>query len=79
MAIDELQLHDLQNMDAATISRSALCTISGVCYDSPAVDVKQKASPARHDDATVPKTPAKGKESSIPILWVREDERMKQA
>ena len=34
----------------------------------PAVDVKQNAMPARHDDATVPNTPANGIESSAPMV-----------
>ena len=33
----------------------------------PAVDVKQKASPARHEDPTVPSTPVSGRESKRPI------------
>lgn len=34
----------------------------------PAVDVKQKATPARHDVAIVPSEPASGKDSSKPIV-----------
>lgn len=36
--------------------------------DAPAVEVKQKASPAIHDDATVPATPARGMEKRIPMV-----------
>lgn len=42
-------------------------TMSRVKRDGPAVDVKQNASPARHEDATVPSTPVNGRESKIPI------------
>jgi len=35
--------------------------------DGPAVDVKQNASPARHEDPTVPSTPANGRENKTPI------------
>ncbi len=34
---------------------------------SPAVDVKQKARPAMHDEPIVPKTPARGSENRMPI------------
>ena len=37
----------------------------------PAVDVKQNASPARHEEATVPKTPVRGRERRIPMGVVR--------
>lgn len=49
VAIEELQLKDLQNIDAA-------------------VDVKQNAKPARQEDATVPSTPASGRERRRPIV-----------
>jgi hypothetical protein len=42
-------------------------TISRVKKDEPAVDVKQNANPARHEDPTVPSTPANGRESKRPI------------
>jgi hypothetical protein len=35
--------------------------------NEPAVEVKQKARPARHEDPTVPSTPANGRESKRPI------------
>ena len=35
---------------------------------SPAVDVKQNAIPARHDDATVVSPPAMGRDNSMPML-----------
>ena len=34
----------------------------------PAVEVKQKARPAIHDDPTVPNIPAKGKDIRAPIV-----------
>ncbi len=34
----------------------------------PAVDVKQNATPAKHDEATVPKTPANGREKRTPMM-----------
>ena len=34
----------------------------------PAVDVQQNASPATHDEPTVPNTPARGKDMRRPIL-----------
>lgn len=34
----------------------------------PAVDVKQNANPARQEDATVPITPANGRERRRPIV-----------
>lgn len=34
----------------------------------PAVDVKQNASPAIHDEATVPATPARGIENRMPMM-----------
>jgi len=49
VAMDELQLHDLKNMDAA-------------------VDVKQNARPARHEEPTVPRTPASGIENNSPMV-----------
>ena len=42
-------------------------TMSRVKKDRPAVDVKQNASPARHEDPTVPSTPVNGRESKTPI------------
>lgn len=36
--------------------------------DSPAVEVQQNASPARHDDAIVPSPPAMGRESKRPMV-----------
>ena len=41
--------------------------MSRVKKDRPAVDVKQNASPARHEDPTVPSTPANGRENNMPI------------
>lgn len=51
VAMDELQLKDLQNMEAA-------------------VEVKQNATPAKHEDATVPKSPVKGRASTAPMMLV---------
>jgi len=48
VAIEELQLHDLQSIEAA-------------------VEVKQNANPAKHDEATEPKTPASGNDNRRPI------------
>lgn len=38
--------------------------------DVPAVEVKQNATPARHDEPTVPKRPARGRVRSAPIVLV---------
>ena len=38
-----------------------------VCH-LPAVEVKQKASPARHDDPTEASPPASGRDSNAPIV-----------
>jgi hypothetical protein len=48
VAMEELQLQDLKNIEAA-------------------VEVKQKAHPAKHDVAIVPNDPASGNESKSPI------------
>lgn len=48
VAMDELQLHDLKNMEAA-------------------VDVKQKAKPARHEVAMDVSPPASGRDINKPI------------
>jgi hypothetical protein len=40
----------------------------GQSGDLPAVDVKQKASPAKHDVAMVPRPPASGKLSRRPMV-----------
>ena len=42
-------------------------TTSRIKKDEPAVEVKQNARPARHEDPTVPSTPANGRESKRPI------------
>ena len=65
MAIEELQLHDLQNMDATELSADRTKSSKN---NAPAVDVKQKASPAIHDDPTVPKIPANGRDIKAPIV-----------
>ena len=41
------------------------------------MDVKQNATPARHEEATVPKTPASGKESRAPMVTGEEDSERK--
>jgi hypothetical protein len=69
--MDELQLHDLKNIEAGhpcKLNRHEVNTFS-----LPAVDVKQKARPAKHDVAIVPRPPASGKLSRRPILSGDED------
>ena len=65
--MDELQLKDLQNIEAGG---SQWWRCGGTRKDIPAVEVKQKATPARRDEPTVPKSPAKGRVSSAPIVLV---------
>lgn len=71
MAIEELQLHDLKNMEAKQeqLRWSDLNRLQAERHE-PAVDVKQNATPARHDDAMVPNAPARGIENRIPIAEV---------
>lgn len=68
--MDELQLHDLKNIDAGNSWPCKLRTRLRypVVNNLPAVEVKQNAMPAMHDDPTVPKTPARGTESRAPIV-----------
>ena len=67
VAIDELQLHDLQNIEA--IRGSSIHEIVWIhIYEVPAVDVQQNARPATADVPMVPNTPARGKEMRAPIL-----------
>ena len=49
VAMEELQLHDLQKSDAA-------------------LDEQKKTIPARHDVATVPSVPARGRDNRMPII-----------
>ena len=49
------------------MARSQNITMSRVEKHGPAVEVKQNARPARHEDPTVPSTPANGRESKRPI------------
>lgn len=49
VAMEELQLHDLKNMEAA-------------------VEVQQKTSPAKHEDAIEPIPVAMGRESRRPMV-----------
>ena len=67
--MEELQLQDLQNIEAicSGMTRGQKMTMSRVDEDEPAVEVKQNARPARHEDATVPSTPVNGRESKRPI------------
>jgi len=67
--MEELQLQDLQNIEAicSGITRGQKMTTSRVEKHEPAVEVKQNARPARHEDATVPSTPVNGRESKRPI------------
>lgn len=69
VAMDELQLHDLKNMDA-TYQKFNMDAPLAMCY-SPAVEVKQNAMPAMDDVTTVPRMPVKGSDSRIPILKQR--------
>ena len=63
--MDELQLHDLQNIEAVggISRRGGVADVRGI----PAVDVQKNARPATADDAIVPNTPARGKEIRAPI------------
>jgi hypothetical protein len=45
-------------------------TMSKVEKHEPAVEVKQNARPAIHEDPTVPSTPVSGRESKRPIVLV---------
>ena len=65
--MEELQLHDLKNMDAIKSGHSVRQPIYTSTSYSPAVEVKQNANPARHDDAIVPSVPASGIDKSTPI------------
>ena len=47
--------------------RSELTTL-GLCMYRPAVEVKQNARPAKQEEATVPSTPANGRERRRPIV-----------
>lgn len=69
MAIELLQLHDLKNNDArgATVSECSDSNRILSIEELPAVDVKQKATPAMAELAIVPKTPAKGRDRRRPI------------
>jgi hypothetical protein len=64
--MDELQLHDLKNIEADSDWLS--CQPGDRRNSLPAVDVKQKARPAKHDVAIVPRPPARGKLSRRPIV-----------
>lgn len=66
VAIDELQLHDLKNMDAADVISLKL-RIKGE-HGLPAVEVKQNARPARHDVAIDVSPPARGRDRSRPMV-----------
>jgi len=72
VAMEELQLQDLQNIEAicSEVTRGQKMTMSKVEKHEPAVEVKQNARPARHEDPTVPSTPANGRESKRPIVLV---------
>ena len=67
--MEELQLQDLQNIEAicSGMIRGQKVTLSRVEKHEPAVEVKQNARPARHEDATVPSTPVNGRGSKRPI------------
>ena len=67
--MEELQLQDLQNIEAicSGMTRGQNMTTSRIKKHEPAVEVKQNARPARHEDPTVPSTPANGRESKRPI------------
>jgi hypothetical protein len=63
--MEELQLQDLKNMEAAElVIWTGLQVGAG---NVPAVEVKQKAKPAKHEVAIVPSDPASGNESNSPI------------
>jgi hypothetical protein len=48
--------------------RGKKTTTLGLGMHTPAVDVKQNAKPAKQEDATVPSTPANGRERRRPIV-----------
>jgi hypothetical protein len=66
--MEELQLQDLQNIDAIGL-KSQRSETSGteVRMHRPAVEVQKNARPARQDDPTVPTMPVSGRESKRPI------------
>ena len=70
VAIDELQLHDLQNMDARNALNKQGPSLGSARKHIPAVVLKQKAKPAKHEEATVPRLPAKGRDRSKPMMVV---------
>ena len=68
VAIEELQLHDLQNIEAAANVRRQLLGFEDLPRCLPAVDVKQNARPATHEDAMVVRPPANGRDTRAPIV-----------
>jgi hypothetical protein len=68
VAMDELQLHDLQNIEATEEGQHTCEMMSLVSWEIPAVDVQQNARPATADEPIVPNTPARGKDTRAPIL-----------
>jgi hypothetical protein len=75
--MEELQLQDLKNMEAVGPSQSNWSKV-GRLGSLPAVEVKQKANPAKHDVAMVPRPPASGKLSRRPIVGNSEDDERRQ-
>ena len=57
----------MKNIDASQFPSAGKSAAEGF-MDSPAVDVKQNATPARHDDAIEPNTPANGSEMRAPMV-----------
>lgn len=66
--MDELQLQDLKNIDAADPGYDN--TLVNSQRDLPAVDVQKKASPAIHEVSTVVRPPASGRDIRRPMMDV---------
>jgi len=69
VAIDELQLQDLKNMDAVTYDQTG-ATLVVDWFDRPAVDVQKNANPAKQDVAMDVSPPAMGKDMRRPMVVV---------
>ena len=65
VAIDELQLHDLKNMEAGEHGQGGKRRRAS---NEPALEVKQKARPARHEVAMEVRPPASGRDINRPML-----------
>lgn len=63
--MDELQLHDLKNMEAGSRRQRGQ---TWRVRNSPALEVKQKARPARQEVATEVSPPTSGRDIRRPML-----------